>query len=58
MTVLNFAVAADHGTAPRLVIVMANGAVVSCDKLEVDNANARLRFWVGSGRRCNALAGS
>lgn len=50
MSPLNFAVAPHNGSARRLVMVLENEAEVFRDKVDVDNANARKRFFEGLGQ--------
>jgi len=50
MNQLNFVVTPHNGAARRLVMVFENGAEVFRDKVDVDNANARKRFFEGLGQ--------
>jgi len=50
MNQLNFVVTPHNGAARRLVMVLENGAEVFRDKVDVDNANARKRFFEGLGQ--------
>ncbi|GIX02443.1 MAG: hypothetical protein KatS3mg112_1380 [Thermogutta sp.] len=50
MNQLNFVVTPHNGAARRPVMVFENGAEVFRDKVDVDSANARKRFFEGLGQ--------
>ncbi len=50
MSPLNFVVTPHNGSVRRLVMVWENGAEVFRDKVDVDNANARKRFFERLGQ--------